>query len=170
MRKRITTTLAALAAAGGLAILLPGSAWAASGPQPAIGPRPASGTFQETSETVDSESVVDGNTILIVTVSGSTTGTFDGTFTETDTVVIDPDGSVALAGRGTQSGTLGTCGTGSAPYLTAAQGTTSARTGLFWTTDQAGSESSPLIVRTVDSFKVDALTGQGTYTGTYLCT
>ena len=72
MRKKITRTIAALAAAGGLAILLPGPAWAASGPQP------ASGTFRETSVTVDSVSVAGGNTILVVTVSGITTGTFDG--------------------------------------------------------------------------------------------
>ena len=64
MRSKITRTIAALAAAGGLAILLPGPAWAASGPQP------ASGTFRETSVTVDSERVADGNTILVVTVSG----------------------------------------------------------------------------------------------------
>jgi hypothetical protein len=163
MRRRITRTIAALAVAGGLVTLLPGSAWAASGPQR------ASGTFSETSETVDSESTVGANTILVVTVSGTTTGTFDGPFSETDTVVIHPDGSVALAGTGTQSGTLGTCGTGSAPYVTEAQGTLSARTGLFWSINQPGT-STPLIVQTVDAFKVNAVTGEGTYAGTYQCT
>ena len=59
-------------AAAGLAVLLPGPAWAASGPLP------ASGTFRETSVTVDSARVADGNTILVVTVSGITTGTIEG--------------------------------------------------------------------------------------------
>jgi hypothetical protein len=164
MRKKVTRTIAALAAAGGLAILLPGPAWAASGPQP------ASGTFRETSVTVDSESVADGNTILVVTVSGITTGTFDGPFIETDTLVIHPGGSVTLAGMGTQSGTLGTCGTGSAPYVTEAQGTLSARTGRLQTIDKPASTSTPLMAHTVDSFTVNAVTGEGTYAGTYHCT
>jgi hypothetical protein len=163
MRKKITRTIAALAVAGGLAILLPGPAWAAGGPQP------ASGTFRETSVTVDSETVADGNTILVVTVSGITTGTFDGPFIENDTVVIHPDGSVTLAGMGTQSGTLGTCGTGSARYVTVAQGTLSARTGLLGTIDKPSSTSTPLIVHTVDSFTVNAVTGEGTYAGIYHC-
>jgi|SRR5690242_12908607 len=156
MRKKLTRTIAALATAGGLAILLPGPAWAASGPQP------ASGTFRETSVTVDSKSVVDGNTILVVTVSGTTTGTFDGPFTETDTVVIKPDGSVTLVGNGTQSGTLGTCGTGSAPYVTGAQGTATSRSGYILAIGQVASA--------VVSFTVNAVTGEGTYTGTYHCT
>jgi hypothetical protein len=156
MRKKITRTIAAAAAAGGLAILLPGPAWAASGPQP------ANGTFRETSETVDRQTVVGANTILVVTVSGTTTGTFDGPFTETDTVVIKPDGSVTLAGIGTQSGTLGTCGTGSAPYVTGAQGTASARSGHIL----AGGQVASAIL----SFTVNAVTGEGTYAGTYHCT
>lgn len=156
MCRRITRIIAALAAAGGLAILLPDSAWAASGPQP------ASGTFRETSVTVDSTSVVNGNKILVITVSGITTGTVNGPFTETDTVVIKPDGSVTLAGIGTQSGTLGTCGTGSAPYVTEAKGTASARSGHLLAIGKIGSA--------VLSFTVNAVTGEGTYVGTYHCT
>jgi hypothetical protein len=151
-------------AAAGLAVLLPGTALAASGPLP------ASGTFLETSHTVDSVSVADGNTILVVTVSGITTGTIDGPFTETDTVVIHPDGSVTLEGMGTQSGTLGTCGTGNAPYVTQAQGTLSARSGHFQSIDQAAGTSTPMNAYTVDSFTVNAVTGEGTYAGTYHCT
>ena len=164
MSTKITTRIAALAAAGGLAFLLPGPAWAASGPQP------ASGTFRETSQTVESLQVADGNTILVVTVSGITTGTFDGPFTETDQVVIHPDGTVTLAGMGVQSGTHGTCGTGSAPYVTEAQGNLSARTGRLQTNDQAASTATPLMAHTVDSFTVNAATGEGTYAGTYHCT
>jgi len=156
MCRQITRIIAALATAGGLAILLPSPAQAASGPQP------ASGTFRETSVTVDSTRVVKGNTILVITVSGITTGTVDGPFTETDTVVIKPDGSVTLAGIGTQSGTLGTCGTGSAPYVTEAQGTASARSGHLLAIGQIGSASL--------SFTVNAVTGVGTYVGTYHCT
>jgi hypothetical protein len=159
MSKKIFKGIAALAAAGGLAILLPAPAMAS-------GVQPASGTFRETSLTVDSKQVVGGNTILVVTVSGVTTGTFDGPFTETDLVVIHPDGSVTLIGTGIQSGTLGTCGTGSAPYVTEAQGDLSARSGRIQTIDQAA----PLIAHTVDSFTVNAITGEGTYAGTYHCT
>lgn len=164
MRRNMTRTITILAAAGGLAFLLPGHAWAATGAQP------ASGTFQETSATVDSETVVDGNTILVVTVNGITTGTFNGQFTETDAIVIQPDGTETLAGKGTQSGTLGTCGTGSAAYLTVAQGNTSTRTGRFWTTGKPASPSAPVIVSTTDSVTVNEVTGAGTYTGTYQCT
>jgi hypothetical protein len=156
MRRQITRIIAVLAAGGGLAILLSGPAWAASGPQP------ASGIFRETSVTVDSTRVVKGNTILVITVSGIATGTVDGPFTETDTVVIKPDGSVTLAGIGTQSGTLGTCGTGSAPYVTEAQGTASARSGHLLAIGKVGSANL--------SFTVNAVTGEGTYVGTYRCT
>ena len=45
---KIMRGISALVASGGLAILLPGPAWAANGPQP------ASGTFLETSAIVDS--------------------------------------------------------------------------------------------------------------------
>ena len=161
---RRSSSIAFVLAAVGLAVLLPGPAWAASGPLP------ASGTFRETSVTVDSARVADGNTILVVTVSGITSGTIDGPFTETDTVVIHADGSVTLAGMGTQSGTLGTCGSGSAPYVTQAQGTLTARSGRFQSIDQAASTSTPLNAYTVDSFTVNEVTGEGTYTGTYHCT
>jgi hypothetical protein len=164
MSKKIMRGISALVASGGLAILLPGPAWAASGPQP------ASGTFLETSATVDNVQVADGNTIVVVTVSGIITGTFDGTFTETDRLVIHPDGSVTLAGKGMVSGTLGTCGTGSAPYVTEAQGTASARSGFIQSVDRAASTSTPTMISTVDSFTVNAVTGEGTYTGTYHCT
>jgi len=153
MCRQITRIIAALAAAGGLAILLPSPAWAASRPQP------ASGTFRETSVTVDSTRVVKATTILVITVSGITTGTVNGPFTETDTVVIKPDGSVTLAGIGTQ---LGTCGTGSDPYVTEAQGTASARSGHLLAIGQIGGASL--------SFTVNAVTGVGTYVGTYHCT
>ena len=68
---------------------------------------------------------------------------------------------------GVQSGTLGTCGTGSAPYVTEAQGNLSTRAGRLQTNDQA---ATPLMAHTVDSFTVNAATGEGTYTGTYHCT
>jgi len=163
MTRKIAGRISALVAAGGLAVLLPAPAMAATGPQA------ASGTFLETSHTVDSVSVAGGNTIVVVTVSGITAGTIDGPFTETDRVVIHPDGTVTLTGMGTQSGTLGTCGTGSAPYVTEAQGTASARSGRFQSIDQAASTSTPLMGHTVDSFTVNAVTGEGTYTGTYHC-
>jgi hypothetical protein len=169
MRSRIMKRLsagvtAAGATAAGLAFLFSGPAWAASSPQP------ASGTFFATSETVNSVSAAGGNTIVVVTVSGIITGTFDGTFTETDQLVIHPDGSVTLAGTGAVSGTLGTCGTGSAPYATEAQGTASARSGSIQSVDQAASTSTPMMISTVDSFTVNAVTGEGSYTGTYHCT
>jgi hypothetical protein len=153
----------AVLAAAGLAILLPGPAWAASGPQP------ASGTFLSTSVTVDSSRVADGNTILVLTVSGISTGTFDGPFTETDREVIHPDGTVTLTDMGTQSGTLGTCGTGSAPYELEGTGTASALTGRFALIDQAASTSTPLKINSVGAFAGSTSTGQFTYTGTYDC-
>jgi hypothetical protein len=154
MHRPITGIAAALAAAGTLA-LLPGSARAATGSQP------ASGTFRETSVTIDSTAVVDGNEILVITVSGTIAGTVAGTFTETDTVVIKPDGSVALAGAGTQSGTLGTCGTGSARYVTEATGNAAARSGQILAIGQLASADL--------SFTVNAVTSEGTYAGTYRC-
>ena len=153
----------AVLAAAGLAILLPGPAWAASGPQP------ASGTFLTMSVTVDSMSAADGNTIVVLTVSGISTGTFDGPFTETDREVIHPDGTVTLTDRGTQSGTLGTCGTGSAPYELEGTGTASDLTGRFQLIDQAASTSTPLKIHSVGAFAGSTITGQFTYTGTYDC-
>jgi hypothetical protein len=150
---------AALAVAG-VTALLPGPAWAASGTQP------ASGTFRDTSITIDSSRVVGGNTIEVATVSGFATGTFDATFTETDLALIQPDGRVTLAGKGVISGTLGTCGTGSTPYLIEAQGTLSDRSGFLWSIDQAGT---PSPVSSVVSFTANAA-NEGTYTGTYHCT
>jgi hypothetical protein len=164
MKIKIMKTIPAVLAAAGLAILLPGPAWAAGGPQP------ASGTLQITSETVDSVRVADGNTIRVVTLGGFLTGTFDGPFTETDQEVIHPDGSVTLHGKGVQSGTLGTCGTGSVPYVTEAQGDLLTLSGRFQTIDQAASTSTPVKIHSVDTFTVDNATGLATYTGTYHCT
>ena len=151
-------------AAAGLAIVLPGPAWAAGAPQP------ASGTLQITSETVDSVRVADGNTFRVVTLSGIATGTFAGPFTETDHEVIHADGSVNLQGMGVQSGTLGTCGTGSASYVTEATGTVFGLTGRFQLNNQAASTSTPLKIHSVDTLTVDTATGLATYTGTYHCT
>jgi hypothetical protein len=158
--KRILPVLAA----AGVAALLPGPAWAASGTQP------ASGTFRDTSITLDSSRVAGGNTIDVVTVSGFATGTFDATFTETDQVVIHPDASLTIVGKGVISGTLATCGTGSAPYQIEAQGTPSARSGFLQSIDQAASTSTPMKISSVVSFTVNGVTNEGTYTGTYQCT
>jgi hypothetical protein len=125
----------AVLAAAGLGILLQSPAWAASGAQP------ASGTFLITSSTVDSARVADGNTILVIALTGNATGTFDGRFTETDHEVMHPDGSVTLLGTGTQFGTLGRCGTGSVRCVTEQQGTLSALSGRF--IDQAATTSTP---------------------------
>ena len=164
MRKKILKTIPFVLAAAGLAALLPGPAWAASGTQP------ANGTFRDTSITIDSSRTADGNTIGVLTVSGFTTGTFDATFTETDQVVIHPDGTVTLAGKGMISGALGTCGTGFAPYEIEAQGTLSARSGFLQSIDQAASTSAPMKISSVVSFTVNGVTNEGTYTGTYHCT
>ena len=164
MRIKIMKRFPAVLAAAGLAILLPGPAWAASGPQP------ASGTVLVTSVTVDSSSAADGNTILVITISGLMNGTFDGTFTETDQEVIHPDGTITLAGKGMQSGTLGTCGTGSAAYVIEAQGTAAAVTGRFQFIDQSASTSTPTKIHSVVTFTGSTITGQFTYTGTYYCT
>jgi hypothetical protein len=164
MRKKILTTIPFVLAAAGLAALLPGPAWAASGTQP------ANGTFRDTSITIDSSRTAGGNTIAVYTVSGFATGTFDATFTETDQVVIHPDGSITIAGKGIASGTLGTCGTGSTPYQIEAQGTPSARSGRLQSIDQATSTSTPTKIHLVVSFTVNGLTNIGAYTGTYQCT
>ena len=163
MRKKILTGIPAALAAAGVAALLPGPAWAAGGTQP------ASGTFRDTSITIDSSRVAGGNTIGVVTVSGFATGTFNATFTETDQVVIHPDGSVTLAGKGVISGTLGTCGSGSAPYQIEAQGTLPARSGFLRSIDQAASTVTPSPISSVVSFTANGA-NEGTYTGTYHCT
>ncbi len=164
MSKTFLKRIPAVLAAAGLTALLPGPAWAASGPQA------ASGTFRDTSITIDSLRVADGNTIEVVTVSGFATGTFDATFTETDQALIHPDGSIAIVGKGVISGTLATCGTGSVPYTIEAQGTASARSGFLQSIDQAASTSTPMNISSVVSFTVNGVTNEGTYTGTYHCT
>ncbi len=156
--------LCAVLVTAGLSALLPLPAWAASGPQP------TSGTFFLTAPPlIISTSVADGNTIVVVKFSGMTTGTLSGPFTETDREVIHPDGNVTLEGKGTQSGRLGTCGTGTVPYVTEAQGTTASLSGRFQTIDQAASTSAPAKIHSVDTFVVNTLTGTATYTGTYQC-
>jgi hypothetical protein len=163
MRKKITIGMSAIAAAG-LAIVFPGSAHAASGPQP------ASGTVLITSQVVDSVRVADGNTIVVVTLSGNLTGTINGPFTETDREVVHPDGSGTLVGMGIQSGELGTCGTGSVPYVTEARVTGTAISGRFQFIDQASSTSAPMKFHGVETFTGDAAAGEATYSGSYLCT
>jgi hypothetical protein len=162
MRTKIMKGTSAVLAAAGLGILLQSPAWAASGPQP------ASGTFLITSSTVVSSRVADGNTILVIALTGNATGTFDGRFNETDHEVIHPDGNITLLGTGTQFGTLGTCGTGSVRYVTEQQGTASALSGRF--IDQAASTSTPIKIHSVDRLTVNTVTGEATYTGTYRCT
>lgn len=162
--RKIVKRIPAVLAAAGLAILPAGPAWAASGPHP------ASGTFLVTSVTVDSIRAADGNTIVVFRASGITTGTFDGPFTETDREVIRPDGSITDQAKGTQSGTLGTCGTGSVRYVAEVTGTASALTGRFQAIDQAASTSTPMKLHTVDAYTGPLGLGLSTYTGTYNCT
>lgn len=162
--RRIMTGMSAVLTAAGLAVLLPGPAGAASSPLP------ASGTFIATSSTIDSVQVADGNTIVVATVSGMLTGTFDGPFTETDHAVIHPDGSVTVQAKGVLFGKLGTCGTGSVPYTGLEQETASAVSGRLEFIDQAASTSTPMKIHSVDTFTVNTVTGVATYTGTYHCT
>lgn len=156
--------MAAGMAAAGLAVLVSGPAWAAGSPLP------ASGTFLVTSAAVDSVSTADGNTIVVLTVSGISTGTIDGSFTETDREVIHPGGIVTEQGKGTQSGTLGTCGTGSAPFTAGFTGNGTTASGRIQFVDQAASTSTPMKIQSVLRFTFDDVTGEGTYTGTYHCT
>jgi hypothetical protein len=164
MRREIMKGMAAGVAAAGLAVLVSGPAWAASSPLP------ASGTFLVTSATVDSVSTADGNTIVVLTVGGIITGTFAGSFTETDREVVHPSGLVTEQGKGVQSGTLGTCGTGSAPYTAGFTGNGSTASGRIQFVDQADSTSTPMKIQSVMRFTFNDLTGEGIYTGTYHCT
>ena len=164
MRKKITIGMCAMVAAAGLPIVFQGPAYAASGPQP------ASGTVLITSQVVDSVRLADGNTIVVVTLSGALTGTIDGPFTETDREVLHPDGSGTLVGKGIQSGRLGACGTGSVPYVTEARLTGTAISGRFQFIDQASSTSAPMKFHGVETFTGDTATGEVTYNGIYLCT
>lgn len=157
--------LCAVLAAAGLGVLLPAPAWAASGPQQ------ASGTiFLTAPPVIISTQAADGNTIVVYTLDGMMTGTFAGPFTETDREVLHPDGSVTIEGKGMQSGKLGTCGTGTVPFVTEAQGTTASVSGRFQTIDQAASTSAPMTTQSVDTLVFNSVTGLGTYTGTYHCT
>ena len=164
MRRKIMKGMSAGVAAAGLAVLFSGPSWAASSPLP------ASGTFLVTSQTVNSVSTADGNTIVVVTVGGITTGTFDGSFTEIDRQVIHPGGSVTDQAKGVQSGTLGTCGTGSVPYVAGFTGNGSTSSGRVQFIDQAASTSTPVKIQSVYRFTFNDVTGEGTYTGTYHCT
>jgi hypothetical protein len=76
----------------------------------------------------------------------------------------------ASYGLGIQSGTLGTCGTGSVPYVTEQQGTVSAPSGRFRFIDQAASTSTPVKIHSVDMLTVNTVNGEAIYTGTYRCT
>lgn len=163
MRRKMMKGMAAWMAAAGLAVLFSGPAWAASSPLP------ASGTFLVTSATVDSVSTADGNTIVVLTVSGISTGTLAGSFTETDREVIHPGGIVTEQGKGMQSGTLGTCGTGSAPFTAGFTGNGTTASGRIQFVDQADSTSTPMKIQSVLRFTFNDVTGEGTYTGTYHC-
>ena len=164
MRRKIMKGMAAGMAAAGLAVLVSGPAWAAGSPLP------ASGTFLVTSATVDSVSTADGNTIVVLTVSGISTGTLAGSFTETDREVIHPGGIVTEQGKGIQSGTLGTCGTGSAPFTAGFTGNGTTANGRIQFVDHADSTSTPMTIQSVLRFTFNDVTGEGTYTGTYHCT
>jgi len=164
MRRRIMKGMAAGVAAAGLAVLFSGPAWADSSPLP------ASGTFLVTSAIVNSVRTAGGNTIVVVTVSATTTGTFAGSFTEIDRQVIHPGGSVTDQAKGVQSGTLGTCGTGSVRYVAGFTGNGSTASGRVQFIDQAASTSTPMKVHSVFRFTFNDVTGEGTYTGTYHCT
>jgi hypothetical protein len=164
MRRKIMKGMAAGVAAAGLAVLVSGPAWAASSPLP------ASGTFLVTSATVDSVSTADGNTIVVLAVGGIITGTFAGSFTETDREVVHPGGLVTEQGKGVQSGTLGTCGTGSVPYVAGFTGNGSTASGRVQFVDQADSTSTPMKIQSVMRFTFNDVTGEGIYTGTYHCT
>src|SRR6202035_865953 len=111
------------------------------------------GTFLITSAAVVSSRVADGNTILVIALTGNATGTFDGRFTETDREVIHPDGNITLLGTGTQFGSLGTCATGSVRYVTEQRGAASAVSGRF--IDQAASTSAPIKTHSVDRLTVN---------------
>lgn len=115
-------------------------------------------------------STADGNTIVVLTVGGTITGTFAGSFTETDREVVHPGGLVTEQGKGVQSGTLGTCGTGSAPYTAGFTGNGSTATGRTQFVDQADSTSTPMKIQSVMRFTFNDVTGEGIYTGTYHCT
>jgi len=164
MRTKITAMMGTVLAAAGLAVLLAVPAGAAGRPQP------ASGTLVITSVTPVSSHQAGRNTIVVVKISGMAAGTFAGPFAETDREVLHPNGMVTLVGKGVQSGTLGTCGSGSVRYVTEARGTATALSGRFQFIDQAGSTSSPMKIHSVVTFTADTSTGQATYSGKYHCT
>ena len=164
MKRMFAGVTAAGVTAAGLAFLASGPAWAA------IAPQPASGTFLATSETVNSVYTAGGNTIVVVTVSGISTGTIDGPWTEIDRQVIHPDGTVTDQAHGMQSGTLGTCGTGSVRYVAGFLGNGSTATGRTQFIDQAASTSTPTKFHSVIRWTFNDITGEGTYTGSYHCT
>ncbi len=155
--------LCAVLVVAGLGVLVAAPAWAA------IGPQPASGTlFVTAPPVISSTHVADGNTVVVLTLTGTITGTFAGSFTETDRVVTHADGSVTLEGKGMLSGRLGACGTGSVPYEVEAQGTTASVSGRFQTTSQAASTSAPMSIHSVDTYTASPVAGA--YMGTYHCT
>jgi hypothetical protein len=84
--------------------------------------------------------------------------------------VIHPDGSVTDQAKGIQSGTLGTCGAGSAPYVAGFTGNGSTATGRTQFIDQAASTSIPMKIQSVQRFTFHDVTGESTYTGIYHCT
>jgi hypothetical protein len=146
-------------AATGLAVLLAAPAWADSGP-----PANSSGSGTVIPVSMTSRTA-DGNTFIELAFTGSTTGTFAGTFIEMVTEAIHPDGSVTFEGSGIFTGHAGACGSGSYTFQVEGQGTPASLSGRFRSTNEA---AATVTIHTVNAFMTTSPTTFD-YSGIYTC-
>lgn len=115
---------------------------------------------------VASVRMADGNTIFDVALNGTISGTFTGTWNETGTQVVHPDGTITTSASGTFKVAVTGCGTATFEFSLAGQGVVNGPiSGKFRSIDEA-SANAP--IHTVDAFQT---TGPASfvYTGIYSC-
>jgi hypothetical protein len=115
---------------------------------------------------VTSARTADGNTILDVSLRGTVNGTFTGTWSETGTEVLHPDGTVTTNASGTFHVFVTRCGTTTFQFSLAGQGVVNGSiSGQFRSIDEA---SATAAIHTVDDFQTTGL-ASFVYSGMYSC-
>jgi hypothetical protein len=115
---------------------------------------------------VTSVRTADGNTILGISFQGTVNGTFTGTWSETGTEVLHPDGTVTANASGTFHVSVSGCGTTTFQFSLAGQGVVNGPiSGQFRSIDEA---SATAAIHTVDDFQTTGL-ASFVYSGMYSC-
>ena len=157
MSRLIRHTASASAAAAMVAVM----AVSASAEAPAASNGSGGFVFQ-----VTSVRTADGNTILGISLKGTINGTFTGTWSETGTEVLHPDGTITTNASGTFDVFVSGCGTTTFEFSLEGQGVVNGPvSGQFRSIDQA---SATAAIHTVNDFHT---TGPASfvYSGIYSC-